>query len=170
MNYLQKTLLPDEKILHYTGPHIIIFFPAMLWVVVSLVFFLSANVFTAIKLFGISIPGLLGNVSLIIALIYGFLSYLTYISSEYGITNKRVLMKIGFIRRNSLEIILHKIESIYVQQGVLGRIFNYGTIVIAGTGGSKDPFPYIPDPLVFRRKVQEQIEKMENSEKTEKHD
>jgi uncharacterized membrane protein YdbT with pleckstrin-like domain len=170
MNYLQKTLLQDEKILYYTGPHIIIFFPAILWVVVSLVFFSAANFFIAIKLFGISIPGLLGNVSLVIALLYGFISYITYISSEYGITNKRVLMKIGFIRRNSLEIILHKIESIYVQQSILGRILNYGTIVIAGTGGSKDPFPYIPDPLVFRRKVQEQIENMEHAEKTGKHD
>jgi uncharacterized membrane protein YdbT with pleckstrin-like domain len=165
MNYLQKTLLPDEKILHYTGPHVIIFSPAILWVIVSLVFFLSANFFTAMQIFGTSIPGLFGDISLIVALLYGFISYLTYISSEYGITNKRVLMKVGFIRRNSLEILLHKIESIYVQQSILGRVLNYGTIVIAGTGGSKDPFPYIPDPLMFRRKVQEQIEKIEQSEK-----
>ena len=71
-------------------------------------------------------------------------------------------MKVGFIRRNSLEIFLHKIESVYVEQSLFGRIFNYGVIVIAGTGGSKDPFPFIPNPLLFRRKVQEQIEKMNN--------
>lgn len=52
---------------------------------------------------------------------------ITYLTSEFGITNKRVLIKHGFIKRISLETLLNKIEGITVQQGILGRILNYGT-------------------------------------------
>lgn len=159
MNYLQKTLLPDEKILYYTGPHLIIFAPAFWWFIVSIFLFSSEATLARWHLGG-AVSQTLANVALVLTLVYGFMGYVTYISSEYGITNKRVLMKVGFIRRNSLEIFLQKVESVYVKQGIIGRILNYGIIVISGTGGSKDPFPFIPDPLMFRRKVQEQIEKI----------
>ncbi|PIU51164.1 hypothetical protein COS91_05900 [Candidatus Desantisbacteria bacterium CG07_land_8_20_14_0_80_39_15] len=83
--------------------------------------------------------------------------FISFKTSEFGITNKRVLFKIGFIRRNSLEILLTKIEGIQVNQGILGRILNYGTIIVRGTGGTGSPFRKIEAPLEFRKKVQEQI-------------
>lgn len=168
MSYIDKTLLPEERILFYTCPHPIVFAPAVMWLIISIVLFFSGgslNYFTRF-LGSVSLQSLFGNIALLIALFYGIMSYITYISSEYGITDKRILMKIGLIRRNSLEIFLNKIESINVKQSVLGRILNYGTIVVSGTGGSKDPFPYIPDPLEFRRQVQQQIERLAVGAKT----
>lgn len=47
-------------------------------------------------------------------------AYITLKTSEFGITNRRVLIKVGFIKRDSLETILTKVEGIHVQQGVLG--------------------------------------------------
>ena len=79
-------------------------------------------------------------------------------TSEFAVTNKRVLIKIGWLRRQSLETLLSKIETIRVEQGVLGRALDYGTIIISGTGGSKEPFRTIASPMEFRRAVQEQIE------------
>jgi uncharacterized membrane protein YdbT with pleckstrin-like domain len=72
-------------------------------------------------------------------------------------TNKRVLVKIGWLRRQSLETLLSKIETIGVEQDILGRALDYGTIVVTGTGGSKEPFRTIASPMEFRRAVQEQI-------------
>ena len=80
-------------------------------------------------------------------------------TSEFAVTNKRVLMKYGFIRRCSVEIVLGKIESIKVDQDILGRILDYGTIIVCGTGGTKDPFHKITSPLAFRQAIQTEIEK-----------
>jgi len=76
------------------------------------------------------------------------------ISSEFAVTNKRVLVKVGLIRRHSLELLLQKVEGIGVDQGILGRILGYGTITVSGTGGTREAFRMIADPLEFRRQVQ----------------
>lgn len=76
-------------------------------------------------------------------------------TSEFAITNKRVIIKVGLISRRTLEMNLNKIESVNVNQGILGRLLGYGTIVVVGTGGTKEPFASIADPLTFRKKFQE---------------
>jgi len=67
-------------------------------------------------------------------------------------------VKLGFIKRQSWETLLNKIAGIAVEQSILGRIFGYGTIIVQSTGGGKDHFHGIDNPLLFRRKIQEQIE------------
>jgi len=76
-------------------------------------------------------------------------------STELAITNRRVIAKFGFIRRNTVEINLEKIEALRVEQGFWGRMLNFGTLLLTGTGGSLEPIPDIADPLVFRRKFME---------------
>jgi len=76
-------------------------------------------------------------------------------STELAITNKRVIAKFGFIKRDTVEINLSKVEAVRVEQGFWGRMLNFGTILITGTGGSIEPIPNIADPLVFRRKFME---------------
>lgn len=80
---------------------------------------------------------------------------IAFSTSEFAITNKRVIIKEGFISRRTLEMNLNKIESVNVNQGILGRMLGYGTIVIVGTGGTKEAFAAISDPLTFRKKIQE---------------
>ena len=76
-------------------------------------------------------------------------------TSEYAITSKRVMIKVGLISRRTVEMNLTKVESINVFQGLLGRLLGYGTIVVVGTGGTKETFDGIASPLVFRKKFQE---------------
>ncbi|HET7732017.1 MAG TPA: PH domain-containing protein [Usitatibacter sp.] len=76
-------------------------------------------------------------------------------STEIAITNRRVIAKFGFIRRNTVEINLEKVEALRVEQGMMGRMLNYGTVFISGAGTSVAPIPDIADPLVFRRKFME---------------
>ncbi len=77
-----------------------------------------------------------------------------YLTSEFAVTNKRVLVKVGFISRHTLELLLSKVETVGVDQSILGRILGYGTIVVIGTGGTREPFRAITDPLEFRHQVQ----------------
>lgn len=79
-------------------------------------------------------------------------------STEFGVTNKRVIIKTGLIWRRTQEVILQKVESIEVNQSIPGRILGYGTIIITGSGGSNEPHKNISQPLPFRRAVQEQVE------------
>jgi len=75
-------------------------------------------------------------------------------TSEFAITNKRVIIKTGLIRRKTLEMNLSKIETVGVEQSILGRILDYGTITLIGTGGTHESFPNIMNPLEFERNLE----------------
>ncbi|MFA0012004.1 PH domain-containing protein [Vibrio lentus] len=114
----------------------------------------------------VSIWSLLPNfvIGLLLLQFYGFglifwLSGLVkYYTTELAITDKRVIAKFGLIRRSTIELSLVKTESVQVEQGIIGRIFNFGSIVVGGAGNAQAPIPGISQPLVFRNeflKIQE---------------
>ena len=76
-------------------------------------------------------------------------------STEIAITNRRIIAKFGFVQRRTIEININQVEALRVDQGFWGRLLNFGTIIISGTGSSLEPAPDIADPLVFRRKFME---------------
>ena len=84
---------------------------------------------------------------------------INYFSTELAITNKRVIAKFGFIRRTTIEINLPRIESIQVKQGLLGRAFDYGSIIVSGAGNPQAPIPSVSNPLGFRRAFAEAQER-----------
>ncbi len=86
-----------------------------------------------------------------IGLIFLGTAYIRYKSTELAVTTKRIIVKYGFIRRQTVEINLSKAESIQVDQGILGRLFDFGTLVISGTGTSHAPLVGISAPLAFRK-------------------
>src|SRR5262244_599263 len=74
-------------------------------------------------------------------------------TSEFAVTNRRLIIKLGLISRRTVELNLSRVESIEVHQGVLGRLLDYGTISVNGTGGTIESFNAIAHPLEFRRAV-----------------
>jgi len=162
MGYIHNNLLKDENVLYWTKPHWIIFSPAVFLAVFSLLvlIFLPAALSSAsgFIIFGMPIYKWIAFIVFILAIFQGIKSYILYQTSEYGITNKRIIMKTGWVQRRSLEIFLDKIEAIYVDQSIPGRMLSFGTIVVVGTGGTKDPFLYVPLPLKFRNMAQQQID------------
>ena len=100
-------------------------------------------------------------VSLRSAFTLGLLPLVEYWTSEFAVTNKRVIMKVGWVARRVLELNLHKIESVNVDQPLLGRLLGYGTITVIGTGGTRETFDRIAHPLVFRKAFQEQETEIE---------
>ncbi len=86
-----------------------------------------------------------------LGLIFWLTAFIRYRTTELAVTNKRVIAKFGFISRRTIELNLSRIEGIQVIQGILGRIFDYGSLVISGTGSMKEPIPGIANPLGFRQ-------------------
>jgi uncharacterized membrane protein YdbT with pleckstrin-like domain len=76
-------------------------------------------------------------------------------TNEFAITNKRVIVKEGLISRRSLEMGIPKVESVAVDQSIMGRILGYGTLHIRGTGGTNEHFHRIANPMAFRKHFQE---------------
>lgn len=89
-------------------------------------------------------------------------AYIKYKTTELAITNKRVVAKFGFISRKTIEINIKKVESIQVDQGILGRIFNFGSLVVSGAGNPQAPIPGISNPVGFRRAFMETQEEAVN--------
>jgi uncharacterized membrane protein YdbT with pleckstrin-like domain len=75
-------------------------------------------------------------------------------STELAVTNRRVIAKFGLIARSTVEMNLAKIESVRVEQTVLGRLFGFGSIIVTGTGSTMDPIRFIADPIAFRQAIQ----------------
>jgi uncharacterized membrane protein YdbT with pleckstrin-like domain len=55
-------------------------------------------------------------------------------------------------------MLLPKIESVSVNQNVLGRLLNFGTVTVTGTGGTKESFRAIVNPMGVRKKINHIIE------------
>ena len=142
MGYIEQNLVAGETVVYRARLHWIIFLWPIILLLIALFSFMSRNG--------------AGGFFLIVGLIWGVSSYINSTSSEFGVTNRRVLIKVGFIRRHSLELLLPKVEGIAVDQGILGRILGYGTIIVTGTGGTKEPFRNIAAPMEFRKMVQQQ--------------
>ena len=87
----------------------------------------------------------------VVGLVFLAWAWIRVTSTELAITNKRVIAKFGFISRNTMEIAVQKVESIQVQQSLMGRMLDFGTLIISGTGTSHAPIPSISDPMAFRR-------------------
>ena len=104
--------------------------------------------------FGLLVLGVVLLV-VVVGLFFLIAAWIAVRSTEIAITNRRVIAKFGFIKRDTVEINLDKVEALRVEQGFLGRMLNYGTIFISGAGTSVAPIANIADPLVFRRKFME---------------
>lgn len=151
MSYVEANLLNGEKVEQVSRLH---------WKVYI------APVFLAVCFFALGIVALLSNYKIIGSILFvfsGLLVYAPYIivnNSEFAVTNKRVIIKVGILRTRSLELFLSKIEGITVNQSVFGNMFNFGDIVITGSGGTKEMFSGIQSPLDFRKAVQQATDKI----------
>lgn len=92
-----------------------------------------------------------------IGIIFWIIAFLNWWSTELAITDRKIIAKYGFISRKTIELRLDKVETVSVDQGVFGRMFNYGTISVAGAGHPV-PIKGISDPILFRKRYFEVTE------------
>ncbi len=145
MSYVDKHLLPNEVVLHRAKLHWSIYAPGLILIAIA------AFLFAKEPIVGGEFPD---HIFSIVFIVFGFLALLKAIivrmSTEMAITSKRVIAKTGFVIRSSVELNHSKLESICVEQSILGRLLGFGTLILNGTGGGKTPVPNINAPLQFR--------------------
>lgn len=124
MGYVESNLLPGESVQYSAKLHWAMYMPHVALMVVAV-----------------------GFLTILIPIIRQF-------TTEMVATDKRVIAKEGFISRRTLEMNLHKIETIGVDQSIFGRMLGYGTVSVVGTGGTKEAFNWVANPLGFRKAVQ----------------
>lgn len=86
------------------------------------------------------------------------LAYLRYVTTELAVTDRRVVAKFGILSRRTIEMTLSRVESIRVSQGIMGRIFNFGSLAISGAGNPQVPIPGISKPMDFRKMAMDAID------------
>ena len=150
MGYVDENLIAGEQVLHRSHLHWIAYVPSVL----------SAALFVGLSAFALLAPDIhkinkdVFWVLLALAPLPIVKTYVVCRNSEFAVTDKRVLLKTGVIRRHTFETLVTQVENIAVDQSVLGRLLDYGTITVTGTGATKETFARIAAPLEFRRQVQ----------------
>jgi uncharacterized membrane protein YdbT with pleckstrin-like domain len=147
-SYIERILLPGEKLIYHGHRHWVVFVSPIGWLVAAIL----ADLFLP---FGMWIALIL----LLAVIVLGASALIDYTMSEINVTNERILIKVGWVSRSSLETDLTRISSIDVIQTFWGRVLNYGTVVICDVGNMRTPFERIEHPFDFRRAVLLEIEK-----------
>ena len=142
MGYIESNLLGGEQVVYKAHLHRIIFVKSLLVIAVGLLL--------------LALEPRVGGVVILVGLILALPAFIRYKTSEFGITTKRVVIKVGFIQRRTVELLLRQIEAISVDQSLMGRMMNFGTITISGTGGVREVFTDVAAPLDFRHQIQSQ--------------
>lgn len=152
MGYIDRNLLPGERVVYRTKLHWVEYVVKMFWFLIAGI--IADFVLAAAYYKRAPAP----EVFLVVPAVFAFAGFIVariiVITSEFAVTNNRVLVKVGIIRRHSVEIVLPQVEGIGVDQGIIGRILGFGTITVSGTGTTQEPFIRIRRPLEFRRQVQ----------------
>jgi uncharacterized membrane protein YdbT with pleckstrin-like domain len=150
MTYVTRVLQPGESVVHLTRIHPIIFLHAAFWLVVALVLLIVALSLTGDWRRG---GEALAAFALIFAIVSAIPALIRRSTTELAVTDRRVIYKSGVLSRHTLEMNRSKVESVDVDQSVLGRVLGFGTIIVRGTGGSLEPIRMISDPLTFRSHI-----------------
>jgi uncharacterized membrane protein YdbT with pleckstrin-like domain len=146
--YIEEILQPGERLLYSTNAHWIFYLPAILgWIVVVILLVLSrATTTESITLLCLSAAAVMA----IVAVFWTARAWFHRWTTETDVTNLRVVHKTGFIKRRTFEMSLDKVESVDVNQSILGRILSYGDVTILGVGEGKETISTIASPLAFR--------------------
>ena len=150
--YFDEILQPGEKVLYSTNAHWMFYLPAIAaWIAVAI---LLLGSFAAA-----AIPALMlvcwasAAVVAVAALFWTLRAWFHRWTTETDVTNMRVVHKTGFIKRRSFEMALDKIESVDVDQSILGRLMNYGDVTVNGVGEGREKIRTIAAPLAFRSAI-----------------
>lgn len=147
-SYVEKVLQPNETVLATGHMHWIVYARGVALVMLGLACLLAPMAGSAAILLRVA-----GGLILLVGLIAFLRSWIRKVTTEVAVTNKRVIKKTGLIQRLTAEMNMDKVESVDVDQSILGRLLDYGTIVIRGTGSGLEGLRYIAKPLELRSAI-----------------
>jgi uncharacterized membrane protein YdbT with pleckstrin-like domain len=149
VGYVERHLLPEERVLYKTRLHWILYLKAALLTLVG--------IGLALVLTQVPDPPWAWSVGVAVAVagaLWWLVRWIELRTSEFAVTSMRLIFKVGLVARYTTELLLTKVESISVTQSLMGRMLNYGDLVVTGTGGAHEVFARVHDPVGFRNEVQ----------------
>ena len=147
MGYIEKRLVNDETILYRAK----ISWKFFIWPIVLLILI----IWLSSKLHAIAV-----FFAVVFSIYVIVRAVLVILTTEFALTDRRIIAKKGIIRQRSMEILLNKVESITISQPLDGRIFGFGTVTVIGSGGTQEFFRSISNPMELRKQVNSQISKL----------
>ena len=152
MRYVRRVLQPGETIVYATKLHWLIYIHTILLLIACII--LAGAAIATSDSQNISLAfGIAAVIFALLALSAGLRAFIRRSTTELAVTDHRVIYKSGLLSRHTIEMNRDKVESVDVDQSLLGRIFGYGTVIVRGTGGSLEPIRNIGDPLTFRTHI-----------------
>jgi uncharacterized membrane protein YdbT with pleckstrin-like domain len=149
MRYVRRVLQPGETIVYTTKLHWFVYLWAIFLLIVCFVLAIAAwlqsdkqNISLALDIAAV--------IFALLALSSAFRAFIRRATTELAVTDQRVIYKTGLLARHTLEMNRSKVESVAVDQTLLGRLFSYGTVTVRGIGSALEPIRNITDPLTFR--------------------
>lgn len=148
MSYVDAVLQPGEIVKHRAKLHWIVFWRgALLLLVAGLMLLIPVQGTAYIAIEWVAAIVALAGLALLIQSAYD--QWIT----EIAVTSSRVIYKRGLIRRRTAEMNMDKVETVEVDQSILGRLLDYGTVDVRGTGGGIEDMKMIAAPLGFRSAI-----------------
>jgi uncharacterized membrane protein YdbT with pleckstrin-like domain len=149
--YIDDILQPNEKVLYSTNAHWIFYWPAIVAWIVAIALLVLSRVFVDSTATLLCLAA--AAVVAVIALYKMLTAWFHRWTTETDVTNLRVVHKTGFIKRRTFEMSLDKVESVDVNQSILGRLLNYGDVTVRGVGEGAETIRTIASPLDFRNHI-----------------
>jgi len=148
MSFIEKNLATNEKVIYKGNLHWWIYMKNVLLILLGVIICSSAKSSGA---------NAVGGILVFFALIGLVGAYMRSKSSEFVVTNRRIMLKTGVLKRKLVELQLNRAEGLSVDQGIIGRMFNFGSIIVT-SGGVKEVFSPIAQPFEFKKQVNNAIE------------
>jgi uncharacterized membrane protein YdbT with pleckstrin-like domain len=152
MRYVRQVLQPGETIVYTTKLHWLVYLWATLLFAICLVLAVVSWSWADSQNLSLAL-GIAALIFALSALSSAFRAFTRRATTELAVTDRRVIYKTGLLSRHTLEMNRGKVESVAVDQTLLGRIFGYGTVIVRGTGSTFEPIRNISDPLTFRSHI-----------------
>lgn len=146
MSYVRRTMGPNETILFMTGYHWLVWLEAAVMTAPA-VAILSVGYPYGVLDFALLVPSL-------IALPFGLMYFGRAVSTEIAVTSDRFIRKTGIVSYDTEELALDKIETVVVEQSIIGRLLGYGLVRVHGTGAGAIEVRMVEFPIRLRHNIQ----------------
>jgi uncharacterized membrane protein YdbT with pleckstrin-like domain len=149
MSYVDTILEPGETIVYRTRPTWTLYVPALLLALCALIILGLELGYVGLEAVGLTVAAIFA----LLALASFLRAWFRRMTTEIAVTDRRIILKRGFIRRHTVEMNMQKVESVDVDQTLAGRIFNYGDVTVRGTGSTFETLRMVDAPIKLRTTV-----------------
>jgi uncharacterized membrane protein YdbT with pleckstrin-like domain len=148
MSYVQRVLQSGEQVRHISSIHWIVYWPGVAVALLMVVAFSFSETRYLTGLWRYTAYALA-----LVAVVLLIQEWLQWWVTEIAVTNRRVIYKKGLIQRQTNEMNMDKVESVQINQSIFGRMLDYGTVTILGTGEGFETLHTIASPIELRNSI-----------------